>query len=209
MSLPKSPRCVITGAGGGFGRALAIELAGRGAHLVLSDVDVAGRRRERPARPARGRPDARAHALRRHEDRRREGARRVVRGPGRSRRQQRGREQRRPRWASCHRGLALDARGRSLRRHQRVPRLRPHPALAGSRARAQRRLRAGLLSPPSMGAYNVAKAGVIALSETLNAELVGHQGQGDRPLPDILPDEHRQERADRRTRRSARRSRGS
>ena len=42
MALPRSPRCVITGAGGGFGRALALELAGRKAHLVLSDVDVKG-----------------------------------------------------------------------------------------------------------------------------------------------------------------------
>jgi NAD(P)-dependent dehydrogenase (short-subunit alcohol dehydrogenase family) len=32
---------------------------------------------------------------------------------------------------------------------------------------------AGLLSPPDMGAYNVAKTGVVALSETLAAELVG------------------------------------
>lgn len=32
----------ITGAGSGIGRALAIDLAGRGAHLALSDVDEAG-----------------------------------------------------------------------------------------------------------------------------------------------------------------------
>jgi NAD(P)-dependent dehydrogenase (short-subunit alcohol dehydrogenase family) len=42
MALPRSPHCVITGAGGGFGRALALELAGRKAHLVLSDVDLRG-----------------------------------------------------------------------------------------------------------------------------------------------------------------------
>ncbi|MEQ1785692.1 MAG: SDR family NAD(P)-dependent oxidoreductase [Acidimicrobiales bacterium] len=32
----------ITGAGSGIGRALAVDLAGRGAHLALSDVDEAG-----------------------------------------------------------------------------------------------------------------------------------------------------------------------
>ena len=32
----------ITGAGSGIGRGLAIELAGKGCHVALSDVDEAG-----------------------------------------------------------------------------------------------------------------------------------------------------------------------
>lgn len=34
--------CVVTGAGSGIGRALALGLAGRGAKLALSDVNAAG-----------------------------------------------------------------------------------------------------------------------------------------------------------------------
>ena len=39
---PSRPRAVITGAASGFGRALALALASRDARLVLSDVDEAG-----------------------------------------------------------------------------------------------------------------------------------------------------------------------
>jgi len=40
--IPVEPRAVLTGAGGGLGRAFAVQLATRGAKLVLSDVDLAG-----------------------------------------------------------------------------------------------------------------------------------------------------------------------
>ena len=40
--LPPSPACVLTGAASGLGRALALELAGRGARIFLADVDEAG-----------------------------------------------------------------------------------------------------------------------------------------------------------------------
>jgi NAD(P)-dependent dehydrogenase (short-subunit alcohol dehydrogenase family) len=42
MPLPKQPRAVVTGAGSGLGRALCLVLAQRGGRIVVSDVDVAG-----------------------------------------------------------------------------------------------------------------------------------------------------------------------
>jgi NAD(P)-dependent dehydrogenase (short-subunit alcohol dehydrogenase family) len=53
--------CVVTGAGSGIGRALAVELAGRGARLALSDVDLASV--EQTADSCRG-LGAQAHAYR-------------------------------------------------------------------------------------------------------------------------------------------------
>lgn len=40
--LPHKPRVVITGASSGLGRAFAVELAARSGHLVLADIDPAG-----------------------------------------------------------------------------------------------------------------------------------------------------------------------
>jgi NAD(P)-dependent dehydrogenase (short-subunit alcohol dehydrogenase family) len=42
MSFPERPRAVITGAASGFGRAVALCLASRRARLVLGDIDEAG-----------------------------------------------------------------------------------------------------------------------------------------------------------------------
>jgi NAD(P)-dependent dehydrogenase (short-subunit alcohol dehydrogenase family) len=41
MSFPTPLRAVITGAGSGLGRALALDLSGRGASVVISDIDPA------------------------------------------------------------------------------------------------------------------------------------------------------------------------
>ena len=46
--------CVITGAGSGIGRGLALELAGRGARLALSDIDPARADASRQACEQRG-----------------------------------------------------------------------------------------------------------------------------------------------------------
>jgi NAD(P)-dependent dehydrogenase (short-subunit alcohol dehydrogenase family) len=173
MPLPLSPRCVITGAGGGFGRALALELAGRKAHLVLSDVDVGGV--EETARLAAAAGAASARAMRcdvtKIEDYRALAAScegpvdLVVNNAGVS---SAGPVGELPledwRWT-----LEVDLFGVINGCHVFVPLLRKrghgHVLNVASAA--------GLFSPPFMGAYNVAKAGVIALSETLNSELSG------------------------------------
>ena len=172
MSLPQSPRCILTGAGGGFGRALAIELARRGAHLVLSDVDTKGA--EETAKLATD-VGARSVLTTRCDVTRLEDVRAlaafaegpvdlVVNNAGVSSAGRVGELSIEDwRWT-----LEVDLFGVIHGCHVFVPLLRSqghgHVLNVASAA--------GLLSAPLMGAYNVAKAGVVALSETLNAELV-------------------------------------
>jgi short-subunit dehydrogenase len=173
MALPPSPRCVITGAAGGFGRALALELARRKAHLVLSDVDVKGI--EESAALAKGQGASSARPARcdvtKIDDWNALAAScegpvdLLVNNAGVS---SAGRVGELPiedwRWT-----LEVDLFGVIHGCHVFAPILRRqghgHVLNVASAA--------GLFSPPFMGAYNVAKAGVIALSETLRAEFVG------------------------------------
>jgi NAD(P)-dependent dehydrogenase (short-subunit alcohol dehydrogenase family) len=174
MSLPKKPFAVVTGAASGFGRALALELAGRGGELLLADVNVAGAEETASLAKSRGARDARAmrcdvskvedvQALSdacadAHVDL-------VVNNAGVS---SGGRIGESPledwRWT-----IDVDLWGVIYGCHVFAPRLKKqksgHVLNVASAA--------GLLCAPAMGAYNVAKAGVIALSETLNGELVG------------------------------------
>jgi NAD(P)-dependent dehydrogenase (short-subunit alcohol dehydrogenase family) len=173
MALPKSPRCVITGAAGGFGRALAMDLAARQANLVLSDVDVKGVAETAALAMAAGATSARATKcdVTKMDDWNAlvascEGpVDLVVNNAGVS---SAGAVGELPiedwRWT-----LEVDLFGVINGCHAFVPVLRKqghgHVLNVASSA--------GLLSAPYMGAYNVAKAGVIALSETLKAELSG------------------------------------
>jgi NAD(P)-dependent dehydrogenase (short-subunit alcohol dehydrogenase family) len=173
VTIPRAPHAVITGAGSGFGRALALELAGRGSRLTLSDVNVkaveetaqlaesAGAKGVRALRCDVTRVDdveALAAAAERPIDL-------VVNNAGVG---SGGRVGELPikdwRWT-----IDVDLFGVIHGCHVFVPMLRGqghgHVLNVASAA--------GLLAAPFMGAYNVAKAGVVALSETLSGELVG------------------------------------
>jgi NAD(P)-dependent dehydrogenase (short-subunit alcohol dehydrogenase family) len=173
MALPLSPHCVISGAGGGFGRALALELARRKAHLVLSDVDLEGTEESAALARAEGASSVRAMRcdVTKIDDWKALAAScegpvdLVVNNAGVS---SAGKVGDLPiedwRWT-----LEVDLFGVIHGCHVFAPILRRqghgHVLNVASAA--------GLFSPPFMGAYNVAKAGVIALSETLRAEFVG------------------------------------
>jgi short-subunit dehydrogenase len=173
MALPPSARSVITGAGSGFGRALAIELGARGGRLVLSDVDLSGL--EETARLARSRGAADVKTLRcdvtKLADVEALSAAAgdpvdlVVNNAGISSGGLIG-ELSMADWRST---VEVDLFGVIHGCHVFVPRLRKqghgHVLNVASAA--------GLVHAPRMAAYNAAKAGVVALSETLAAELQG------------------------------------
>jgi NAD(P)-dependent dehydrogenase (short-subunit alcohol dehydrogenase family) len=176
MTLPRSPHAVITGAGSGFGRALALELATRGASLVLADLNEATAAETARLVLTRGAKAARSVAcdvskLGDVENLAASCASSsygpidlVVNNAGVS---SGGRIGEAPiddwRWT-----IEIDLFGVIYGCHTFVPILRRqgHGHILNMASAA------GLLSAPGMGAYNVAKAGVVALSETLKAELL-------------------------------------
>jgi short-subunit dehydrogenase len=175
MALPPSARSVITGAGSGFGRALALELAARGGRLVLSDLAVPAV--EETARLARSRGATDVKTLRCDVTQLAdvEALSAAAEGPvdlvvnnaGISSGGLIG-ELPMSDWRST---VEVDLFGVIHGCHVFVPRLRQqghgHVLNVASAA--------GLIHAPRMAAYNVAKAGVVALSETLAAELRGTQ----------------------------------
>jgi NAD(P)-dependent dehydrogenase (short-subunit alcohol dehydrogenase family) len=173
MPLPRSPRCVITGAGSGFGRALSLELAGKGATLFLADIDEPSA--AETARLAKAAGATRAEAARCDVSKLEDvqalatmtsgAVDLVVNNAGVSSGGAIGESPLEDwRWT-----IEIDLFGVIHGCHVFVPLLRKqgrgHVLNVASAA--------GLLCAPMMGAYNVAKAGVVALSETLAGELRG------------------------------------
>ncbi len=176
MALPHAPRVVITGAGSGFGRALSLALAPRGAHLLLSDVDEESAKRTAELASAKGARETRAVAcdVTKVDDVERLAEVALtafgtvdlaVNNAGVS---SAGRIGEAPladwRWT-----IETDLFGVIYGCHVFTPifRKQGHGHMLNVASAA------GLVHAPQMGAYNVAKAGVVALSETLAAELVG------------------------------------
>jgi NAD(P)-dependent dehydrogenase (short-subunit alcohol dehydrogenase family) len=171
MSFPSQPRAVVTGAGSGLGRAFCQELARRGARIVASDINLAA-----ATETVQSLGSATAHAVRcdvtrlaeveqlAHEAERLLGgvdlvinnAGVAVGGPVGG-----------IPIADWEWVMGINLWGVIHGCHVFVPRLR-----------AQRRghilnvaSAAGLFHAPNLAPYNVTKAGVVALSETLYAEL--------------------------------------
>lgn len=174
--IPSGARSVVTGAGSGFGRAVALELASRGARLLLSDIDEASVEETCAMARAKG-----AEATSMVVD---------VRDPSRIEAMS---ERARELWGGTdvlvnNAGVAVAGEvgaipledwkwqidinlwGVIYGCHHFVPAMK-----------AQKRgwilnvaSIAGVVSAPLMGPYNVTKAAVIALSETLSTELAPH-----------------------------------
>jgi short-subunit dehydrogenase len=173
LSLPASPSCVITGAGSGFGRALALALAPRRARLFLADINLEAAQATATAATAAGAAAATARrcdvseiadveALAAACDGRVD---LVVNNAGVSSGGFIG-ELSLENWRWT---LGVDLWGVIHGCHVFVPRLRAqgcgHVLNVASAA--------AFVTLPRMAAYNVAKAGVLSLSETLAAELDG------------------------------------
>ncbi len=176
MPLPKHPRAVITGAASGLGRALALELAGRQAKLLLADLNEEGSRET--ARLVAG-AGGEAHAVRcdvsRSEDvaalvgeadRALGGVDLVVNNAGVCAGGQVG-EIPLADWAWV---MGVNLWGVIHGCHAFAPRFKEQRSGHFLNVASA----AGFISVPGIAPYCVTKAGVVALSETLRLELAPH-----------------------------------
>ena len=172
MAIPTDARAVVTGAGSGFGRAISLELGKRGGRVVVGDLNLEA------ARETAALIGPNAHAMRVD-----------VRDPEQVKSQV---EKATRDWGGLdvlvnNAGVAVVGRvGEvSLDDWRFEVEVNMMGVIYGCHfavpvMREQRRgwilnvaSAAGLLSAPTMGPYNVTKAGVVALSETLAGELHG------------------------------------
>ncbi len=172
--VPKS--AVVTGAGSGLGRALALELASRGAHLVLADVDEIGASHTADIIDSQGGTAHVVHCDVRLVDQVEELADRAEELLGAVD------------FVANNAGVAAGGRfeSLSLKDWHHVIDVNLWGVIHGCRAFAPRMKArghgyilnvasaAGLVSLPRLSPYNVSKAGVVALSETLHGELASH-----------------------------------
>jgi NAD(P)-dependent dehydrogenase (short-subunit alcohol dehydrogenase family) len=176
MRLPQHPRVVITGAGSGLGRALALVFSERNARLLVSDHNLASV--EETARLARdaGASEVRVmkcdvtkvdevEALARAADDAWGGTDVIANNAGVGVGGRVG-EISMEDWKWT---IDVDLWGVIHGCHVFVPRMRKQ----GSGHVLNVASAAGLICGPRMAPYNVAKAGVVALSETLCAEVAG------------------------------------
>lgn len=172
MRIERGTRAVVTGGGSGFGRALAFDLAARGARVLVSDVDeasadkVCDELRENGAIAAAQRCDV---AEMSEVDALRDRAETLWGGTD---------------FLANNAGLAVVGKLEEIPIEDfRVEMdVNLWGVIYGCRAFLPEMKRAkkgailnvasaaGLLCPPMMGPYNITKAGVVALSETLRAE---------------------------------------
>lgn len=171
MSLPANPRAVVTGAAGGLGRALCREIVRCGGRVIVSDIDLEAARAT--AREL-GIPEdhvvacdvtdlASVEHLADESERLLGGVDLVVNNAGVAAGGRVG-ELSIADWKWC---LDIDLWGVIYGCHVFVPRLRARGAGHVLNVAST----AGLIASPMLGPYNVAKSGVVALSQTLYGEL--------------------------------------
>jgi NAD(P)-dependent dehydrogenase (short-subunit alcohol dehydrogenase family) len=171
MALPSRPRVVITGAGSGLGRALALHLAGRDARIIVSDVSVGSAEEtvklmkggEGIVLPCDVSKPKEMELLADESFRRLGGVDLLINNAGVAVAGEIG-EVPLSDWEWV---VGVNLWGVIHGCHYFAPRMRKdksgHILNVASAA--------GLLSGPMMAPYNVTKAGVVALSETLRADL--------------------------------------
>ena len=171
--LPSKARSVITGAGSGFGRAVALQLAGRGARVLVSDVDLESaqatatlckeRGAEAVAMAADVREPAQIEALSKKAKELWGGTDVLVNNAGMAVVGEIGKIP----IEDWKLQVEINLYGVIWGCHFFVPEMKER----GNGFILNVASAAGIASAPMMGPYNVTKAGVIALSETLYTEL--------------------------------------